>query len=83
MLTYSQRAAAKAVDATRRRMLLTKTPRTAIAEESGTNRQTVSKYLEHSNDMTLGMFIAASRLTGADPIETLSNAIEATGREKE
>ncbi|MBT1171713.1 hypothetical protein [Bifidobacterium sp. SO4] len=81
MLTQAQRAAAKAVENTKKRMLLTKTPRVRIAEESGVNRQTVAKYIEHSNDMTLSMFLAAQQLTGGDPVKELADALQATEKD--
>lgn len=80
---YGKQAAARATERARDRVLLTKTPRTQIAELAGYNRQTVAKYLEHSNDVTLGMFLTAQALTGDDPIETLMESIRETNQESD
>ena len=78
-----RRAAARATKKACDRILLEKVPRTQIAELTGYNRQTVAKYLEHTNDITLGMFLTAQALTGDDPIETLMESVREVNQESD
>ena len=82
MLSKSQRIAARLTDQTRQRMLLNKVPRTRIAAESGVTRQSVTKYIEKSNDMPLSVFIAAQTLSGNDPLQALADAMRQTEQEQ-
>ena len=44
------------------------------AEACGRNRMTIAKWLD-GDDISLAAFIAAQQLSGGDPIETLTNAL--------
>lgn len=67
-------ATKRAVHDTRTRVLLSKTKMTGIAEACGRNRMTIAKWLD-GDDISLAAFIAAQQLSGGDPIETLTNAL--------
>lgn len=82
MLTESQKLAARLTEETKKKMLLTKTSRVDIARESGVNRMTVAKYIEHGNDMPMAMFFAAQRLVGSDPVKELKDALDAQAQER-
>lgn len=67
-------ATKRAVHDTRTRVLLSKTKMTSIAEACGRNRMTIAKWLD-GDDISLAAYIAAQQLSGGDPIETLTNAL--------
>lgn len=69
-------ATKRAVHDTRTRVLLSKTKMTSIAKACGRNRMTVAKWLD-GDDISLAAYIAAQQLSGGDPIETLTNALNA------
>lgn len=59
---------------------LSEVPKTKLALETGVNRHTVAKYLSTTSSATFGAFIDTAIALGADPVQILSDALQAQGK---
>lgn len=77
----TQRIERRLVEQTREGVLLNRTNVTAIADQCGLNRNTVSRNLglrdtPPTGPISLGLWLAATQLSGLDPVSMLNQAIQ-------